>query len=56
MFRAGERLSEALGHNVGELPRTLRIGISSSVARTTTTDFLMPLLGLEGCVPSIRSR
>jgi len=55
MFRAGERLSEALGHSVGELPRTLRIGISSSVARTTTTDFLMPLLGLEGCVPSIRS-
>jgi len=55
MFRAGERLSEALGHSVSELPRTLRIGISSSVARTTTTDFLLPLLALDGCVPSIRS-
>lgn len=55
MFRAGERLAEALGHSVNHLPRTLRIGISSSVARTTTTDFLMPLLALDGCVPSIRS-
>ncbi len=55
MFRAGERLSEALGHSVANLPRSLRIGIASSVARTTTTDFLMPLLALDGCLPSIRS-
>jgi len=55
MFRAGERLAEALGHGVSELPQQLRIGISSSVARTTTTDFLMPLLALDGCTPSIRS-
>jgi LysR family transcriptional activator of nhaA len=55
MFRAGERLAEALGHGPAELARSLRIGISSSVARTTTTDFLMPLLALDGCVPCIRS-
>jgi LysR family transcriptional activator of nhaA len=55
MFRAGERLTEALGHGPSDLPRSLRIGISSSVARTTTTDFLMPLLALDGCVPCIKS-
>lgn len=55
MFRAGERLSEALGHSVANMPRSLRIGIASSVARTTTTHFLMPLLALDACVPSIRS-
>src|SRR6476620_1420076 len=32
MFRAGERLAEALGHSVSNLPRSLRIGIASSVA------------------------
>ncbi len=55
MFRAGERLAEALGHSVSNLPSSLRIGIASSVARTTTTDFLIPLLALDGCIPSIRS-
>jgi LysR family transcriptional activator of nhaA len=54
MFRAGERLVESLGHNPPELPRTLRIGISNTVTRTTTTDFLLPVLAIEGCTPSIR--
>jgi DNA-binding transcriptional LysR family regulator len=55
MFRAGEHLSEALGHGAREMPRTLRIGLSGSVARTTSTDFLMPLLALDECIPSIRA-
>ncbi len=55
MFRAGERLAEALGHSRRELPRSLRIGISSSVARTTATEFLIPVLAVENCVPFIRS-
>lgn len=55
MFRAGERLVEALGQASGELPRALRVGIGSAVARTTTSDFIMPLLAIERCVPSIRS-
>ena len=55
MFRAGERLVEALGQTSGDLPRRLRVGIGSAVARTTTSDFVMPLLAIERCVPSIRS-
>jgi LysR family transcriptional regulator, transcriptional activator of nhaA len=55
MFRAGERLVETLGSTQGDLPRTLRVGIGSAVARTTTSDFIMPLLAIERCMPSIRS-
>ncbi|MBA3395693.1 MAG: LysR family transcriptional regulator [Deltaproteobacteria bacterium] len=54
MFRAGERLLESLGTGGSEVPRTLRVGIGSGVARASTTDFLMPLLALEACVPTIR--
>ena len=48
MFRAGERLSEALGHDHGQLPRTLRIGLTGAVGRTTTANFLLPLLAIPG--------
>ncbi len=54
MFRAGERLVESLGHAESSVPRSLRVGLSGSVARTTTSDLLMPLLALEDCVPSIQ--
>lgn len=53
MFRAGERLVETLGRSTRAMPKTLRIGISNAVTRTTTTDFLMPVLSIEACVPSI---
>jgi LysR family transcriptional regulator, transcriptional activator of nhaA len=53
MFRAGERLVESLGHAERNLPATLRVGLSSAVARSTTTSFLMPLLALPNCVPTI---
>jgi LysR family transcriptional activator of nhaA len=55
MFRAGERLVESLGHTAQRLPLSLRVGMSSAVARSTTTDFVMPLLALEDCVLSIRT-
>ena len=55
MFRASERLVESLGHAPGDLPRTLRIGIGSAIARTAAIDFFLPLLAIERCVPSIRS-
>jgi LysR family transcriptional activator of nhaA len=55
MFRAGERIIEALGQNERDLPRILRIGISNGVARATTLDFLMPLLALEQCMPTIKA-
>lgn len=54
MFRAGERLVESLGHNAQQVPRTLRVGLSASVARSTSSDFLMPLLAISDCVPAIR--
>ncbi|HTL37220.1 MAG TPA: LysR family transcriptional regulator [Kofleriaceae bacterium] len=53
MFRAGERLVESLGHDNQAVPRSLRIGISNAVTRTTTTDFLLPVLALTDCMPSI---
>ena len=53
MFRAGERLVESLGHGDSELPRSLRVGLSAAVARSTTTNFLMPLLALPNCIPTI---
>ncbi len=53
MFRAGDRLVEALGHAERNLPATLRVGLSSAVARSTTTSFLMPLLALPNCIPTI---
>lgn len=54
MFRAGERLAEALGHDHDHLPRTLRIGLTGAVGRTTTANFLLPLLAIPDCMPSIR--
>lgn len=55
MFRAGERLMQALGHDPTTLPRTLRVGISGSAGRVTSTDFLLPLLALENNIPSIHT-
>jgi LysR family transcriptional activator of nhaA len=54
MFRASERLSEALGHDHGKLPRTLRIGITGAVGRGTAATFLLPLLAIPDCIPNIR--
>lgn len=55
MFRAGERLVDSLCKDKTQIPRSLRVGLSSAVSRTTTTDFLMPLFAIDSCVPSIRS-
>src|SRR5687767_5320063 len=55
MFRAGERLVESLGFSPVNMPRTLRVGIASSIARTTAIDFFLPLLAIERCVPWIRT-
>ena len=54
MFRAGERLVESLGKDDQVVPRSLRVGLSGAVARSVTTDFLMPLLALSDCMPSIQ--
>jgi LysR family transcriptional activator of nhaA len=54
MFRASERLAEALGHDHGNMPRTLRIGITGAVGRGVAATFLLPLLAIPDCVPNIR--
>jgi len=55
MFLAGQRLVESLGHATEPLSVTLRVGVSSAMSRTIAADFLMPVLTLEQCRPSIRS-
>jgi LysR family transcriptional activator of nhaA len=55
MFLAGERLANALGRNQASPPVTLRVGVSSAVSRTITAEFLLPVLTLEQCRPSIRT-
>ncbi len=52
MFRAGERLVESLLPRPA-FPSTLRVGLSSAASRATSSDFLLPLLALDDCVPTI---
>ncbi len=54
MFRAGERLVESLVKRDANVPSSLRVGLTGSVARSATTAFLTPLLELEECIPTIR--
>jgi len=53
MFRAGDRLLQALDRDEAPPPRSLRVGISGAVARATSTDFLLPLFALDDCMPTI---
>lgn len=55
MFLAGERLLESLGGDVEPAGVTLRVGVSATTARTVAADFLLPVLTMEECRPSIRS-
>lgn len=55
MFRAGDRLREALGEASEPAPRSLRVGVSGAVARATSTDFLLPLFALHDCMPTIQT-
>lgn len=55
MFLAGERLVDSLGHNGVPPYITLRVGVSAAIARTVAADFLMPVLQVEDCRPSIRT-
>lgn len=53
VFRAGDRLVQALGDPSVVTPSSLRVGITSAVARSTSTDFLLPLFELDNCMPTI---
>jgi len=55
MFVAGERLAEALGQRDSVPEVLLRVGVSAGTARTLAADFLMPVLTVEQCRPSIRT-
>jgi LysR family transcriptional activator of nhaA len=55
MFLAGDRLVEALGQAGSPPLIALRVGISSAISRTMAADFLMPVLTVERCRPSIRT-
>jgi DNA-binding transcriptional LysR family regulator len=55
MFRNADRLLQALGSDRLVAPRTLRVGVSTAVARATSADFLLPLFAVEECFPSISS-
>ena len=55
MFRQGERLIEALGHTPPSAPRSLRIGLSAGVVRSTTASLLAPVFALPDCVASVRT-
>ncbi len=55
MFLAGERLAEALGQGEEPTKLALRVGVSAAISRTIAADFLMPVLTIERCRPSIRS-
>jgi LysR family transcriptional activator of nhaA len=55
MFRNADRLMQALGTEKTVEARTLRVGVSTAVARATSADFLLPLFALEECLPSISS-
>jgi LysR family transcriptional regulator, transcriptional activator of nhaA len=55
MFLAGERLVRALGEVVDPPEIVLRVGASAAMARTIAAEFLMPVLTLPDCRPSIRA-
>jgi LysR family transcriptional regulator, transcriptional activator of nhaA len=55
MFLAGERLVKALGKPAEPPKVMLRVGVSASMARTVAADFLMPVLAVDECRPSIHT-
>ncbi len=54
MFLAGERLVAVLGQEGAPPMVTLRVGVSAAISRTMAADFLMPVLLVERCRPSIQ--
>jgi LysR family transcriptional activator of nhaA len=55
MFLASERLIEALGNAAAPPIIALRVGVSAAMARSIAADFLMPVLTVEQCRPSVRT-
>jgi LysR family transcriptional regulator, transcriptional activator of nhaA len=55
MFRAGERLLDTIKIGERGVPKSLRVGISTSVSRSAASHFLTPLLSLDNCMPAIHT-
>lgn len=55
MFRAGERLIEILQARPSTGALSLRIGISTTVARVVAPELLTPVFGLPGYAPAVRT-
>ncbi len=55
MFQAAERLVGALGAPERPTPRAFHVGVAASVARGVAVSFLMPVITLDDCVPSVRT-
>jgi LysR family transcriptional activator of nhaA len=54
MFRAAERIMETVGKGLEHTP-ILRVGISTAVSRSIATDFLLPVVRLDGCLPTVQN-
>lgn len=54
MFRAADRLMQILG-KAPPAGLTLRVGVSTAVSRTIATDFLLPVISLDGCLPIVQT-
>ncbi len=55
MFRAAERIQQALGTQPAPSRASFRIGVSGVVGRTTNTEFFLPMFALADRVLSIRN-
>ncbi len=55
MFHIAERLAERVGLAPEVEPRRLRLGVSVTIARTTKLDFVLPVLLMGDCVPSVQT-
>lgn len=55
MFRASERLLDAVARPSAAPPVSLSIGMSAAISRTLAADFLLPVVTVEDCRPIIRT-
>ena len=55
MFHTAERIAERVGLTPETEPRRLRIGVSAAIARSTKLDFVLPVLLMGDCVPSLQT-
>jgi DNA-binding transcriptional LysR family regulator len=55
IFGTGDRMIKALRDDPMDARRTLRVGVSTGVARSASADLLLPLFSLDGYLLSVRT-